>query len=499
MAYYLDELKITPNVVTAILNGEEIRLSLKQETRQLLEQEYKYLASHLQAGNFIYGVNTGFGKNVSKLLNEEEMKKLQSNLSAYLDCSVGELQPYEYSRLAFLARLKHICSGGVCVRVELVDFLVELFNRGIAPAIKKYGSLGASGDLTTMAPLARLAIDANTLCWLDGEVLPLSEFYDGELPGLEGRDALALMNGLSNAVSIAAVEIEKMRNLFNLSLASIGVFKFALSDNFKTESPELNNPPVRNFYGQSEVAGFLFRHGSSCKKKTRAKSPVQDEYSLRCMPQILGPVLESFKQAENWVYSEMNSQSDNPLIKKDDYYSGGNFYGGYLTFASDHLAICIAKFSELLDRQTFHLVGGSKGLPTNLIKQKEGSYFHGLKGVHQLSNSLLMNIIPDCQPFSLYTRSCESHNQDMVSNCSNAWNRIAQVREKFGYLAASHLILSVQALDMIEKKDVSPLFDDVYKLVRSICPFVAEDIPLSVHIEKLTGEIQSRKVTQGVF
>lgn len=499
MKMNLSNIKFSPEIVKMILQDEGFEVFLDYECQERVEREFNYLGHHLKQGKRIYGVNTGFGKNVDSLLDVDEMSCLQENLTSYLDCGLGEYEDYSYSRLTFLARLKHIVSGETAVSLECCLYLIELFNRGVAPLNPKLGSLGASGDLVTMAPLASLLVNKDSVCWYKSETVKLQQVYDDELPGFRGRDALALMNGLSNVSAIAAIELEKCRNLLNTALASIALCKSCTTHENKSLSPVINDAPVRNFDGQTKVAAYLAKHCFERKCGAHDQFMIQDEYSLRCLPQYLGPLYEMFRQVESWVYSELNSQSDNPKVTENDVYSGGNFYGGYLALASDQLAVLMTKVSELLDRQTFHLVSGTKGLPQNLINQKRGEYLHGLKGVHQVSNSLFMKILPQATSYSLSTRSTESHNQDVVSNCSNAWQRIKDLRNDFSYIITCHLVLSCQALDLVSYQSLDKSLVELYEKVRESVPFVSQDVSLREGLNHLKVSIDGVRILPGLF
>ncbi|MBC7538243.1 MAG: aromatic amino acid lyase [Bacteriovorax sp.] len=475
---------------------EDLEISLDEITRARLNQNHSYLLKHVQSDRKIYGINTGFGKNVSSTVSGD-LAGLQKNLALYLDCAQGEWLPERTSRLIFLVRIKQASFSGSAIRSESLSYLIDLFNAGISPIVPTLGSLGASGDLVTMAPMARLLFDEEVSCWHGGAVVSLANALKEtkiKIPGADGRDCLALMNGLAAAATLAMTEILKINHLLNISLNSMGLCKLALGANQESESEILNSEPVRNFSGQKLIADSLRRLyvGAGSGRKAH----LQDAYALRCIPQFMGPVIETSRLSSQWILQELSSMSDNPYIAIDDVINGGNFYGGYLAQASDLMATNMAKVAELLDRQTFHLVGGQYNLPENLIQQNPEASFHGLKGVHQLSNSLLMKIQPQATSYSLATRSSEMHNQDVVSNCMNGWLRVMQLRSDFETLLSCHLVLTAQAKDLAQVS-VSAL-SELVASVRENVPFINKDQSLREPLKKLKDSLYQIK-SEGPF
>lgn len=492
----LSEIEFTPALFNRLCS-EDVELFITPDHEKRISQNYLYLMDQMQNGKKIYGINTGFGKNVSNVITGAS-KELQENLALYLDCAQGDYLPSKLSRIIFLQRTRQASGPGTAVSLEAIKHLVTLFNLDVAPVIPTLGSLGASGDLVTMAPMARLLFDENVECWHKGEMTSLKEvlrYHNINLPGVRGRDSLGIMNGLAVAATFAMDELVKTAHLFNVSLQSIALCKAALGANFSSESETINSRPVRCFEGQEQIAE-TFRsiyEGSIIKQ---AGQYHQDAYSLRCLSQFLGPVLETTKLSFDWICRELNSQSDNPFIGDNLIVNGGNFYGGYLTQSADLMAVNVARVAELLDRQTFHLVGGKYGLPENLIEQNKVGNYHGLKGIHQLSNSLLMKIQPQAVSYALATRSSEMHNQDVVSNCMNAWVRIRDMREDFERILSCHLTLSAQASDLSVNQ--SPALSYLVKDVRRSVPFVKKDISLRAGLEDLRKRI-SEITCQGPF
>ena len=485
---YLDQKKLSIKYLFQLAESSNIQLELSEKAWLKIKKSHEYFKNSLHNGQQVYGTSTGFGANV---LTSTKSENLQTNLSRYLDCAQGPIINELESRAALIARTYVLIQGYSGVSPALILSMLNMYNKKISPIIPQWGALGASGDLVTAAPMARLINGDEVDCWHQGRLTNSTEIKKYlKVHKLNHRDGLAVMNGLSITAVLMAGAVLKLEDLLNVSLKSIAATKVALGADPETEAEIVNSAPTRQHSGQKQMAKALYTLYKSSYSNNREGAPLQDEYSLRCLGQILGPIYDSIKQSKSWIQSELLSVSDNPVVKAGSgIQSGGNFFGGYLATASDYMAIAASKLGELLERQSFHLVSGSRNLPNNLIIQSDANdLHHGLKGLHQICSSLQMQIHHYSNPVSTLSRSSESHNQDIVSNAMNGYLRLDKQIEVLQSLSTVHSILSAQAIDLSESVLKGSL-RTWHSKVREYVPFVKRDQSLRNEIKNLCDDL----------
>lgn len=483
------------------------------------------MAKAAAGGSPVYGATTGFGGNAEAGPATEgatggaaqggarsswpELRDHQLRLARYLDAGSGPPLPWRVARGVLAARAHVLARGASGVRREVVEALVTLFHAGLAPVIPRDGSLGASGDLVSLAPLARLlAGEAVPVLVQAGNAGPQGEAVDPnstmavrQVPGpaalreaglapldLRGRDTLALVNGLSAVTALSALLLVEARRLHAWGRLGAAGAGWALGVRQEAWSAQVNEAPLRQHKGQARVAAALRAavEGAS-PVPPPAGGPIQDPYSLRCIPQLLGPGEEFLELAEGWLAAELDGVSDNPVPAVDlttedahRYLSGGNFFGGYVAGAADAVAGVLARLGDLLERQGFLLVGGQRGLPENLVPPGVPSFRHGLKGVHQASSALAMGLQRGAVPATPFARSAEGHNQDVVSNAMQAATALAGQVDRAAALVAAHSTMAAQAVELRREagSDPGPVLSTWLQQIRAYVPRVEDDTAL---------------------
>lgn len=484
-----------------IVENEKIELDDALLAR--IEASFQFL-KEFSKNKVIYGVNTGFGPMAQFKINDEDKHQLQYNLIRSHSSGIGNPLPVEEVKACMLARLNTLSLGNSGVHQSVVNLLKELINRDVTPLIFEHGGVGASGDLVQLAHLALVLIG-------EGEV-----FYKGErkstkevfaIEGLEPiqveiREGLALMNGTSVMSGIGIVNAYKANQLTDISIqlsCAINEIVQAYDDHL---SEALNG--TKRHYGQQKVAGKMRAHLADSKlirkredhlythfeeQEKVFKDKVQEYYSLRCVPQILGPVLDTLEYTEKVLENEINSANDNPIINVEDQhvYHGGNFHGDYISLEMDKLKLVVTKLTMLAERQLNYLLNSkiNEILPPFVNLGKLGFNF-GMQGVQftatsttaesqMLSNSMYVHSIPN-----------NNDNQDIVSMGTNAAVICRKVIENAFEVLTIEAITIVQAIEYLGYQDkVSSSTKKLYDEIRKIIPAFSDDMVMYPYLEEV--------------
>ncbi|RTY93912.1 histidine ammonia-lyase [Flavobacterium sp. GT3R68] len=460
----------------------------------------------------IYGVNTGFGPMAQYRIKDEHQLQLQYNLIRSHSSGTGKpLSPVNV-KSAILARLNTLSLGNSGVHPSLIHLMKELINRDITPLIFEHGGVGASGDLVQLAHLALVLIGEGEVFY-KGERKATKEVFEIENLQpiqVEIREGLALMNGTSVMTGIGIVNVHNSEKLLDWSIkcsCAINEIVQAYDDHL---SAELNN--TKRHFGQQQVAQRM-RDNLTDSKLVRKreehlytgensedifKEKVQEYYSLRCVPQILGPVLDTVKNVAAVLENEINSANDNPIVdvKTQQVYHGGNFHGDYISLEMDKLKLVITKLTMLAERQLNYLLNSKLNeiLPPFVNLGVLGFNF-GMQGVQftatsttaenqMLSNSMYVHSIPN-----------NNDNQDIVSMGTNAAVITGKVIENAFEVLAIEMITIVQAIDALDYKDrISSVTREMYDQVRAIIPVFKEDQVMYPFIQKVKEHLMAESI-----
>ncbi|EKT4551355.1 aromatic amino acid lyase [Flavobacterium psychrophilum] len=441
----------------------------------------------------IYGVNTGFGPMAQYRIKDQDRLQLQYNLIRSHCSGTGKPLNPLCVKAAILARLNTLSLGNSGVHPSLIYLMKELINKDITPLIFEHGGVGASGDLVQLAHLALVLIGEGEVFYkgerrLTQEVFELENLKPIQV---EIREGLALMNGTSVMTGIGVVNVHNANKLLDWSLkfsCAINEIVQAYDDHF---SAELNN--TKRHKGQREVAEKIRTHlaDSTLIRKREDhlytgentedvfKEKVQEYYSLRCVPQILGPVLETINNAASILEDEFNSANDNPIIdvKNQHVYHGGNFHGDYISLEMDKLKVVITKLTMLAERQLNYLLNSkiNEILPPFVNLGTLGFNF-GMQGVQFTATSTTAENQMLSNPMYIHSIPNNNDNQDIVSMGTNAAVITAKVIENAFEVLAIELITIVQAIDCLDQKEaVSSVTRKMYDEVRKIIPTFTQD------------------------
>lgn len=475
---------------------DEVLLNRVNESFQFLKEFSK--------NKVIYGVNTGFGPMAQFKISDEDTHQLQYNLIRSHSSGIGNPLPADEVKACMLARMNTLSRGNSGIHVSVVNLLKELINRDITPLIFEHGGVGASGDLVQLAHLALVLIGEGEV-FHHGERKSTKEVFatEGLTPiKVEIREGLGLMNGTSVMSGIGVVNAYKANQLVDISLklsCAINEIVLAYDDHL---SEALNQTKLHS--GQQKIAekmrthlfdsqlvrkraDHLYTHFEEQEKVFKEK--VQEYYSIRCVPQILGPVLDTLEYTEKVLENEINSANDNPIIDVENQhvYHGGNFHGDYVSLEMDKLKIVVTKLTMLAERQLNYLLNSkiNEILPPFVNLGKLGFNF-GMQGVQFTATSTTAESQMLSNPMYVHSIPNNNDNQDIVSMGTNAAVVCRKVIENAFEVLAIEAITIVQAIEFLEYQDkISSSTKELYDHIREIIPAFSDDMVMYPYLEKV--------------
>jgi histidine ammonia-lyase len=441
-----------------------------------------------------YGVNTGFGRFVNRSIPEELTEELQLRLLRSHACGVGDPYPDEIVRAAMLLRANALAKGTSGARIETVELLVELLNRGVLPYVPSRGSVGASGDL---APLAHLALPlvGEGEAIVDGERVAAADALARvglEPIRLQAKEGLSLVNGTQFMAAFAALGLVRARRLARAADISCALSLEALQGSRNSFLPQIQ--ALRGLKGQAESAANVLRllEGSAINEAHRWCDKVQDAYSLRCAPQVHGAARDLLDYVDYTVSAELNAATDNPLVLVEDelLVSNGNFHGQPLAFALDTLAMAVAELANISERRVERLVNPnlSDGLPAFLTT--DGGLNSGFMIPQYVAASLVSENKVLCHPASVDSIPTSAGQEDHVSmgNASGlkAWQVLANAESAL----AIELLAGAQAVEFLAPLEPGAGVRAARAHVRELSPRLRDDRPLAGDIEAVATSIR---------
>ncbi|STX28979.1 histidine ammonia lyase [Legionella beliardensis] len=445
----------------------------------------------------VYGINTGFGSLAYQRISTENLQQLQRNIVLSHACGSGELLDDDVTALTLLLKINALAQGYSGVRKELIDALIALYNHQIYPCIPAMGSVGASGDL---APLAHLALpllgEGNVR--IDNAIIPAQEGlarFGLSTFELGPKEGLALLNGLQASTAIC------LQALFNTNL----LFKTALiAGSLSVDAARGSDVPfddrihlIRGHEAQRHVASLyrMLLSGSQIRESHRLCTRVQDPYSLRCQPQIMGAVLHQLTFVAQTLAVEVNAITDNPLVfaAEKDILSGGNFHGEIIAMAADNLALAIAEIGANAERRIALLIDHHfSGLPAFLVN--ESGLNSGFMIAHVTAAACASDNKALAHPHSVDSLPTSANQEDHVSMATNAARRLSNMVNNTATILAIELLAACQGLEFHKPLTTSPMLRDVYDVVRTYALPYEQDRYFAPDIA-----IMKEKILQGEF
>ncbi len=478
----------------AVLDGP-CTVELAPEAWTAVERGAAVVAAIVAEGRTVYGVNTGFGLLANTSIATDDLETLQKNLVLSHACGVGPLLDDAVTRLLMVLKIASLSKGASGVRRETLEALIAMVNGGVLPCIPSKGSVGASGDLAPLAHMSCVLIGVGE-ARVNGETMPAEAALAtvGLKPIVLGpKEGLALLNGTQCSTALALAG----RFAAEAAFAAAGAAGALSVDALKgSDAPfDARIHALRGQPGQIEVAARLrdLMAGSAIRDSHRHDcSKVQDPYSLRCQPQVMGAVLDVLRNAAATLEREANAVTDNPLvfIEDGDVISGGNFHAEPVAFAADQIAMALCEIGNISERRTSILVDPKMSdLPAFLVK--ESGLNSGFMIAQVTAAALVAENRMTAHPCSIDTVPTSANQEDHVSMATHGARRLLDMAENTATVVAIELLAAAQGIEFHRPLTSSPDLERVFGTVREAAAAYGSDHYFAPDIARATDGVRA--------
>lgn len=486
--------------------------NLEKSDIQLMDDSFNFLKD-FSRDKVIYGINTGFGPMAQWRVDDKSLKELQYNIIRSHSAGAGECLPDICVKAAMIARVGTFLQGRSGIHPDVVKLLVEFINRGICPYVPSHGSVGASGDLVQLAHIALTLIGEGKVHYKGVWRPTIEVLNENNLKPIQVyiREGLSLTNGTSVMTGISVINQYNAENILDwATLGSVLMNEIASSyDDFMAE--ELNW--CRRHTGQHVIARRMreISSGSQCMRnraaslydgghseKTSFTHKVQAYYSLRCIPQIYGPIYDTLSNTREILEDEMSSACDNPIVDKDagNVFHGGNFHGDYISLEEDKVKISLVRLVMTLERQLNYLFHDKiNGILPPFLNLGVLGLNYGMQACQFTATSTTAECQTLAMPNYVHSIPNNNDNQDIVSMGTNTALLCKKVIENAYQVMSIYYIALVQAVDCLKIKDkLAPLTRKVYDEIRGIVPLFIEDTPFDEDIAAIEKYLKKNRL-----
>lgn len=497
---YVGEAPLSIDEVVELATGARLP-ALSHRVVERMRTSSDLVARLHEGGDAIYGVTTSVGASVSTVVPREHAAELSLNLLRMHGCGTGRILDEVESAAVLVVRLTSVIQGKSGIRAEVAERIVQLLKARVLPRIPAEGSVGASGDLTPLSYLAAVLVGEREVSYRGRERPALEALRELGMEPLTMRpkEALALMNGTSVATALACLGWYRARRVARVASTVSAMASIAVNGNRMHVDPVIHD--AKPHRGQRLVADWI-REDFEGVPSTRAPQHLQDRYSIRCAPHVLGVLVDALRFSQETLETELNGVSDNPIVdvEGERILHGGNFYGGHVAFVSDSLKVAVANIACLLDRQIMLLCNPREndGLPADLVgvEGPEACAHNGFKAVTIAASSLAAESMKLTMPASAFSRSTELHNQDKVPMATIASRDLLRIVEITEQVVAMALLACCQALDLRGEGDEGRV-GEMRRAVRSVAPRLGEDRRMDLDIRAVLGLMRTDQLPCG--
>lgn len=494
MTFTIGQAPLTLAQLRAVLDGP-VTVALTDAAWADVERGAETIAAIVAEGRTVYGVNTGFGLLANTSIAPDDLETLQKNLVLSHACGVGEPLSPAVTRLLMVLKIASLSRGASGVRRGTLEALIALVNADVLPVIPSKGSVGASGDLAPLAHMSCLLIGV-------GEARAGGETLDAETAlaraGLQTvvlgpKEGLALLNGTQCSTALALAGLFAAEACFAAAVAAGALSVDALKGSDAPFDARIH--ALRGQPGQIDVAAHLraLMSGSAIRESHRDDcAKVQDPYSLRCQPQVMGAVLDVLRNAAAVLEREANAVTDNPLVffEDGDVISGGNFHAEPVAFAADQIAMALCEIGNISERRTSILVDPKMSdLPAFLVKES------GLNSGFMIAQVTAAALVAEnrmvAHPCSVDTVPTSANQEDHVSMATHGARRLLDMAENTAAVVGIELLAAAQGIEFHRPLTSSPDLEAVFAIVREAAAPYASDHYFAPDIARATDGVRA--------
>ncbi|WP_192457440.1 histidine ammonia-lyase [Musicola keenii] len=483
---------LTPGAVDlatlrAIYHGN-VTLTLAEPARAAIEAAQETVQNIVAQGRVVYGINTGFGKLAQTRIPVDRLAELQRNLVLSHSVGVGELLPDDVLRLVMATKVVSLARGHSGVRMRVIDTLLALFNAGVMPCVPEKGSVGASGDLAPLAHLSLMLLGEGQVR-VNGTLIPARDGL--ALAGVEPlvlgpKEGLALLNGTQVSTSLALRGLFDAENVFAAGLVAGALSLEAIKGSVKPFDARIHQ--ARGQAGQIAVAAAISEllADSEILQSHVNCGRVQDPYSIRCVPQVMGACLDNLNHAARILQIEANAASDNPLVfpETEEVISGGNFHAEPVAFAADIIALAVAEIGAISERRMALLLDSAlSGLPPFLVN--DGGVNSGFMIAQVTAAALASENKSLAHPGSVDSLPTSANQEDHVSMATYAARRLGSMCFNTATVVGIEAMAAAQGIDFHRPLKSSPLLEQELLQLRERVAFLDSDRLMATDIERM--------------
>lgn len=484
---------LTPGELTLedleLLKNGDCKLSLNKNCINNINKSRDYLESCIENNQVIYGVNTGFGLLANQVIEKNDLAKLQDNIILSHATGVGKYLSQEVVRIILILKINSLAMGYSGIRLETIDKLIYLYNNDILPCIPEKGSVGASGDLAPLAHLVTPLLGEGEVYYKNKIISAKDYLLNNNIAKYEfaAKEGLALLNGTQVTCGLLVYSLLKIKKLFNTAIYTGALSVDAACGSIKPFDKLISK--VRNQSGQVKVAKLLTNlledseinqsHNSSshnCNDNNLACKKVQDPYSLRCQPQVMGACLQQLEFSESIVNNEINAVTDNPLVfaTEEKIISGGNFHAEPLGFAADNLALVLAEMGSLSERRIALLLDPHfSSLPAFLVNNS------GINSGFMIAQVTAASLVSEnkqlANPTVIDSIPTSANQEDHVSMATYGARRLITMAENCQNILAIELLCASQGIEFRRPLKTSNKLEQVINSLRESIKFYEQD------------------------
>ncbi|MHA2212595.1 MAG: histidine ammonia-lyase [Candidatus Thorarchaeota archaeon] len=480
-----------------LVSRQRRKASLAESAKAGIAASREVIKTVLREGKLVYGVNTGFGDLSQVCIEPADIERLQVNLIRSHSAGVGDLLDPEIVRAMILLRVNALAKGYSAVRLEVIETLLSMLNADVTPAVPEQGSVGSSGDLAPLAHMALVVMGEGEALFGGKMVSGLEAMKKAKLKPLrlQAKEGVALINGTQCMSAIGALVLHDAMNLIRDAAVAASMSLEALRGTRIAFDERIHS--IRPHEGQRDIAQIMrvLLDDSEINKSHADCGKIQDAYSLRCIPQVLGASLDTIRYVRSIIETEINSATDNPLVFSEDgsVISGGNFHGQPVAFAMDFLGIALSEIASISERRTNRLVNPHlSGLPAFLTT--EGGLESGMMIAQYTAAALVSENKILAHPASVDSIPTSADQEDHVSMGTIAARKARRILVNSANVVAIEYLCAAQGLDLLAPLMTSGPLQKALKAIRGVVKMLEDDRPLHTDISGIRALMDSRSI-----